>query len=482
MTVQLYPPVPGSLLYYTLDGSDPTVAGQEYTAPLKVTETTVLRAVALDAGWPVSAVTTATYLVGASTRLPVLSLVTDPAHLWDEATGVYVNPKERGRSWERPVTVAWLSPEGERGFNVDAGLRIHGGGSRLTPKKSFRLYFRGAYGPRELAYPLFGDEPGQTYDRLVLRAGYNDSWSSAGEAWSSGGIVVYVRDPLIRELHGSMDQVAVQGRWVVVYLNGAYWGLYNLTERIDDTFLATHFDANEWYVDAADVLHRWNRFVDWVNRADLSEMAQYEQAAQQLDIENFTSYFLLNIWMQNVDWPHNNRIVARPRAGADGRWRFIVWDAETAFMNTENTFERVVIGGTRLGQVLASLLQNDQYRAYFTAQIERHLAGVRWTLQSVRARLAALAAEVRPEMAAEAARWRPDQQPAAAVAQWETALQQVADSLDVQRAATAPVERSGDAAPPAPTARGVGVTGSTSGPAGCPHHRGPGGQYAHGAR
>ena len=75
--------------------------------------------------------------------------------------------------------------------------------------------------------------------------------------------------------------------------------------------------------------------------------AQYKQAAQQLDIENFTSYVLLNIWAQNVDWPHNNRIVARPRAGVDGRWRFIVWDAETTFMNTENTFERVVIGGTR---------------------------------------------------------------------------------------------------------------------------------------
>ena len=239
---------------------------------------------------------------------------------------------------------------------------------------------------------------------------------------------MYVRDPLIRELHGSMGQVAVQGRWVAMYLNGAYWGLYELTERIDDTFLATHFNANEWYVNSADVLHRWNRFVDWANRADLSEMAQYEQAAQQLDIENFTSYFLLNIWMQNVDWPHNNRIVARPRAGVDGRWRFIVWDAETAFMNTENTFERVVIGGTRLGQVLASLLKNDQYRAYFTAQIERHLAGVLNTT-AVRERLAALAAELRPEMAAEAARWLPEQESAAGVAQWETALQQVADSL-----------------------------------------------------
>ena len=87
VTVQLYTPVPGSLLYYTLDGADPTVDGQEYTAPLAVTETTVLRAVALDEGAPVSAVTTATYLVGEPSGLPVLSLVTDPAHLWDEATG-----------------------------------------------------------------------------------------------------------------------------------------------------------------------------------------------------------------------------------------------------------------------------------------------------------------------------------------------------------------------------------------------------------
>ena len=430
VTVQLYPPVPGSLLYYTLDGSDPTVDGQEYTAPLELVATTVLRAVALDDGMPVSAVTTATYLVGESTSLPVLSLVTDPAHLWDEATGIYVNLEERGRSWERPVTMEWLTPEGEPGFSVEAGLRIHGGGSRLTAKKSFRLYFRGEYGPRELVYPLFGMEPGQTYDRLVLRAGYNDSWSSAGKAWSSGGVVVYVRDPLVRALHEAMGQVAVQGRWVALYLNGVYWGLYDLTERIDDTFLAAHFDASEWYVSSADVLHRWNQFVDWVNGTDLSATAQYEQVAQQLDIENFTSYFLLNIWAQNVDWPHNNRIVARPRegGGGDGRWRFIVWDAETAFMNTENTFERVVIGGTRLGQVLASLLRNDQYRAYFTAQIERHLAGVLDT-ESVRERLAALAAELRPAMAAEAARWLPDLEPAAAVAQWETALQQVADSL-----------------------------------------------------
>ena len=71
VTVRLEAPVPESAVYYTLDGADPTVDGQEYTAPLAVTETTVLRAVALRDGVPVSAVTTATYLVGEGTGLPV---------------------------------------------------------------------------------------------------------------------------------------------------------------------------------------------------------------------------------------------------------------------------------------------------------------------------------------------------------------------------------------------------------------------------
>ena len=437
VTVQLYTPVPGSLLYYTLDGADPTVDGQEYTAPLAVTETTVLRAVALDEGAPVSAVTTATYLVGEPSGLPVLSLVTDPAHLWDEATGIYVNPEERGQRWERPVTVAWLSPEGELGFNVGAGLRIHGGWSRLTPKQSFRLYFRGVYGPRELAYPLFGVEPGQTYDRLILRAGSNDSW--LGYEWEA----VYVRDPLIRDLHGAMGQAAARGRWVALYLNGDHWGIYNLTERIDDDFLATHFGHDDWDLLAADTDGNqdervaWEEFADWITGTDLSAAAQYEQALQQLDIENFTSFIILTLWAGNTDWGANNWYTARMRNGPDARWRLFVWDAEiTLGLKGIPSIQAVIDSGTRgsLIPILASLLANPQYQAYFAAQVERHLAGALATA-SVRQRLAALVAELRPGIAAEAVRWRPDQEPDVAVAQWEAALQRLSDSLDasVQR-------------------------------------------------
>ena len=99
-------------------------------------------------------------------------------------------------------------------------------------KQSFDLYFREEYGPWELAYPLLGAEPGQTSARLVLRAEGQDSWQCRTDPQCVEE-AVYVRGQLVRNLHGAMGQVATQGRWVALYLNGAYWGLYNLTEHLD---------------------------------------------------------------------------------------------------------------------------------------------------------------------------------------------------------------------------------------------------------
>ena len=429
VTVRLETPVGGATVYYTLDGADPTMGGQAYTAPLDVKETTVLRAVALRDGEPLSAITTATYLVGENTGLPAVSLVTDPAHLWDAATGIYTNPGGRGRDWERPVTVEWLSPEGKLGFSVGAGLRIHGNISRTTTKKAFRLYFRGGYGPRELAYPLFGAEPGQTYDRLVLRAVTNDSLpcSALPASECHGGDAVYVRDQLVRDLHGAMGQVAARGHWVEVYLNGAYWGLYNLTERIDDTFLATHLDYEYWNVVRTWDDVEWAASVDWITGTDLSAAAQYERALQQFDIENFTSFIILWLWSGNaeIDWD-----AARMHNESDARWRLFVWDAEvTLGLKSIPSIQAVIDSGGNYSRILASLLASPQYQAYFTAQVERHLAGALAT-ESVRGRVAALAAALRPAIAAEAARWLPDQEPAVVVEEWEAAMGRLSDSLE----------------------------------------------------
>ena len=289
-----------------------------------------------------------------------------------------------------------------------------------------------------MAYPLFGTAPGQTYDRLVLRAGANDSWQCREGAWCVEE-AVYVRDQLVRDLHGAMGQVAARGRWVALYLNGAYWGLYNLTERINDTFLATHFDHDYWDL-LGDEEHRgWDAFVDWITSTDLSAVAQYEQAAQQIDIENFTSFIILQLWSGNVDWGIYNWYVARMRNGPDARWRLFIWDAEMTFDWDQETdaaedvsfSQAVVDSGTDgpLIPILTSLLASPQYQAYFAAQVERHLTGALAT-ENVRDRLAAMKTQLRPAIAAEAARWLPDQEPALLVAQWEAAMQRIADSLE----------------------------------------------------
>ena len=221
--------------------------------------------------------------------------------------------------------------------------------------------------------------------------------------------------------------MVARGRWVALYLNGDYWGVYSFTERIDDTFLATHFDHDYWDVARSWEDVAWAASVDWITGTDLSVAAQYEQAVQQLDIKNFTSYIILMLWAGDAEL---NRYVARMRYGRDTRWRLFVWDAEnTLGLKGIPSLQAAIDSLGPFSSVLASLLANPQYQAYFTAQVERHLAGT-LTTESVRERLAALVAELRPAITAEAARWLPDQEPAVMVAEWEAAMGRLSDSLE----------------------------------------------------
>ena len=174
VTVRLETPVGRATVYYTLDGADPTLGGLAYTAPLEIAETTVLRAVALRDGAPVSAVTTATYLVGENTGLPVVSLVTEPAHLWDATTGIYVNS---GHAWSA------LGAAGDGGVAVAEGrARLQRGSGAPHPRWEYKPVTHISKSPSgctsgESTVPASwrtrcsGLTWGRRYDRLVLRAG-----------------------------------------------------------------------------------------------------------------------------------------------------------------------------------------------------------------------------------------------------------------------------------------------------------------------
>jgi hypothetical protein len=214
---------PGAVLRYTTNGTLPTLDnGLTYTGPLRIAGTTVLRAAAFLEGYQPSAVVTHTYLFlddvlrqsptgapppgwpaswGANVvdygmdprvvndpryaptirddlkSLPSFSIVMNLADLFDPATGIYANPGQDGRDWERPCSVELIHPDGTPGFQVPAGLRIRGGFSRSTsnPKHAFRLFFREEYGVAKLRYPLFGDAGADSFDKIDLRTFQNYS-------------------------------------------------------------------------------------------------------------------------------------------------------------------------------------------------------------------------------------------------------------------------------------------------------------------
>lgn len=339
--LSLYCPTPGAVIRYTTDGSPPSLTnGVVYTEPIPITTTRTVRAAAFKTNALPTRIVTHTYLMrqpALRQRLPALSLVTASNHLYG-ARGIMEppNPRYRGPAWERPVSVEWIDPADNSGFQVDCGLRVHGGdyvrgnynyksGQLPFNKYSFRLYFRGEYGQGRLNWRLFPDTTQESFDTIVLRAGMNDPTNP------------FLTDEFVRGLAREVGQPAAVGTFVNLYLNGVYQGYYNPCERIDVDFLrAYHGGGEHWDFIAQGGEVRegdataWNSLRNFITTRNLTNAANYLEVARRLDLTNFVDYLCPLIYADNDDWPHNNWRAARERVpGAP--FRFYVWDAEWAF-------------------------------------------------------------------------------------------------------------------------------------------------------
>jgi hypothetical protein len=413
-------PTPGATIRYTSDGSTPTEStGLEYVGPLRMQRTVVVRAAAFKARHLPSAVQTHTYLYFPSTRLrsaPVISLTTDPEHLYGPSGIMEYSPRnttQHGIAWERPVSFEYLTPDGAGSFQVDCGIRVAGGGyvrerynysaSELPWNKySFRLYFRGDYGPGRLRHPLFPDTTVDNFDTITLRAGMNDHSNPL------------LRDEMVRQLAADVGQVASRGTFATVLINGRSAGVYNPCERIDADFLRTyHGGTNDWDLLASsselldgDTL-AWNRLRTFVNTRDLTVSAHYLELGRQLDLVNFVDYLLPQIYADNDDWPHNNWRAARERV-TGGAFRFYVWDAEWAFgyqghAPSFNTIANQLSstsppwGSTEIQSLFNALKVSPEFRLLFADRVHRHLFnGGALTDERIRARYEEVKARVAP--------------------------------------------------------------------------------------
>lgn len=344
---------PGATIRYTTDGSTPEATSSLYTGAVAVPSSRPLRARAFYASLDPSPVTTASYFIGETTALPIMDLVLPPSYLFDPVTGIYVNYEESGDAWERPCHVALISPSGADVREADCGIRLHGGSSRDSAKKSFRLYFRSSYGLSSwnLA-PYWTHSPDPTVDTLVLRGAANDCFLVPSSTQRDEA--TYLRDQLMRDWHAALGHRAGDGFYVALHINGQYWGLYNPNERINDNLCEDTFGGSEWdvvkgtwnstiryHTEVVDGdLAAFNELIAWADSHDLSVPANYAELQQRIDLDNFLEWFVLNIFGQNHDWPQNNFVAARRRDQAGARWRFFENDAEWAMGLRDTGWQR----------------------------------------------------------------------------------------------------------------------------------------------
>ena len=183
-------------------------------------------------------------LVDALSALPILSVSLPRQDLFDERRGIYVNSTQRGPTWERRCSVEWIDPSGP-GFQIDGGIRIQGNYNRRpekTPKHSFRLLFKKEYGRAKLHYRVFPDSAAQKFDTLVLRADYNNSWTHWESRSQERG--QRTRDAWMKDSQRAMGWLSGHNRYVHLFLDGLYWGIYDAAERPDGNFAASYWGGD----------------------------------------------------------------------------------------------------------------------------------------------------------------------------------------------------------------------------------------------
>ena len=325
--LQLLPPSgspEGTIVRYTLDGSEPTVSSTAYIKPITINKTMTVKAKAFYEGYLSGCSATQSYIfLERDMTLPVISLVTDQRY-WDDAElGILANNTSDNRvNWRRPVNIEYFeTPNSDSKLNQIVETRVQGAASRGAKLKSLIIYAHKRFGEKHLSYEFFPDQrPGATeFKSLVLRNAGNDY------------DYLLMRDAVIQRTMGQHADLDWQAwRPAIVFKNGVYKGILNIRERSNEDNIYTHYNKLE----DIDMIENWwdLKEGDWDNFNRFKAFYQeeghtLEEYEQWLDCTEFANLMLLNLYYSNRDFPGNNIVFWRPRAEG-GRWRFVAKDTD----------------------------------------------------------------------------------------------------------------------------------------------------------
>jgi hypothetical protein len=373
--------------------------------------------------------------------LPAVCITADVGDLFDATTGIYPNSASQGSQWVRPASAEWIESgvagsTPRAGFQIDAGLRVHGGLSRQhwhARKHSFRLSFSRDWGPPRLRFGLFDDTRVTSFDELTLRASSTDGWSVEDATPWTRKKATYLRDVWMKDTQQALGLPCGHSRYVHLFLNGLYWGQYNLAERTEAVWLSENYggspedydivkdggeveSGNRTAWDAMIALAAAGLGTDtayWRLQGCRPDGSRDPALPVHLEVDSLIDYMILHIYSGAIDWPNHNWWSARCRDGTRGGFRFFTWDQEISNLSltdtqtyTSEAFESVSGPKDSPAFLYAKLRENARFRARFAARVAVLTQGFGLLTPSQNAaRWERRQAEIDRSIVAESARW-----------------------------------------------------------------------------
>ncbi|MBU0472967.1 MAG: CotH kinase family protein [Bacteroidetes bacterium] len=330
-------------IYYTLDGSDPDTNSSKYNGLLSINKTSILKATSFNEIHVPSQTVYQSYFINENTNLPVISLFIDPDNFFSADSGIYVNYEE---DWEKPAHIDFFDDDKNLGFSENVAINIYGGYTRRFVQKSLAVKFKSEYGNNKLEYELFPGFDVTTFKSFILRNSGNDFDQT------------HIRDAFMQTLVKDLDIDYLEYRPAVTFINGEYWGIYNIREKISEHYVANRYGVDPDNIDMMDgysaynddendpdgeyglwvgnleVVHgdtvNYKQLIDYLNTEDLSTDEAYNFIDNMIDIDECLLYYAAQVYYNSQDWPANNSKYWRERT-PEGKWRWILYDLDFGF-------------------------------------------------------------------------------------------------------------------------------------------------------
>ncbi|MAV70765.1 MAG: hypothetical protein CMG04_08600 [Candidatus Marinimicrobia bacterium] len=408
-------------IFYTLDGSRPNSDSFIYDNPIIIDTTTVIKARSIGSNKLPGITTSKTIFISEQNFLPTISLIVEPKTLWDENIGIYQNEfKQR----EIPVTIEYFKPQTGLRFTEDVGARLGGLNIWTKPQKPFTIYTRDRFGQNFINYQLFENKQIANFSRIVFRNG-GDDWEET-----------LIRDPMTESLVGNMMNCGYMAYTPAsLFLNGSYWGIYNIREKFDSNYFFENFNVNPNSIDhleysltqsGTELLvvegsrDDYDNMIDYIQSNDLNNLITYDHIKNWMSIDSFIDHLIMIAFCANTSWEHNREWWRS--IDLNEKWQWLIVDIDRGF-DIFNSYRNLLDNLIEDYDLFQYLLESDYFRHRFIQRSAAHLNNT-FMPQRINSIIDSLANEIALAMPRHIERWE-EEGGISSLDDWEEELNEI---------------------------------------------------------